>query len=137
MPLYSGGLRVVSIFDVPRRHYVLLTDIYSEFNYRRDTEGNCVLVNGTEPRPSDDSCPGDDEFWYDRTPYRLIPYSSCEGGQRLDRGAEHRCPGLKGHGFFFWFFVVGVPSALAALIGYWFYRKSGLAQGSVPIVLSS
>ena len=46
----------------------------------------------------------------------------------MDRGTAHRCPGIKGHGFFFWFFILFVPLSMAALIGYWFYRRSGLAR---------
>lgn len=101
----------------------------SEFNHRRDAEGNCALIPGTEPLSPDDSCHGDDEYWYERTAYRKIPYSTCEGGIRPDRGTAHRCPGLKGHGALFWLFVLVIPFLFAALIGYYYYRKSGLARG--------
>lgn len=88
-----------------------------------------MLVDGATPLASDDSCLHGEEYWYERTPYRKIPYSSCEGGIRPDRGSGHACPGLRGHGFFFWVFVVFVPLSFAGLVGYWMYRRSGLARG--------
>ncbi|KAI0685232.1 Oligoxyloglucan reducing end-specific cellobiohydrolase [Cytidiella melzeri] len=108
-------------------------DFECEFNHRRDAEGNCVLEPGTTPLPNDDSCRGDDEFWYERTAYRKVPISTCEGGKRLDQGPAHRCPGLKGHGFFFWLFILAIPSGIAALVGYWFYHNSGLARGTIRL----
>lgn len=111
----------------------------SEFNHARNSAGVCVLVDGAEPLPSDDSCPRGEDYWYERTAYRKIAYSSCEGGKRPDRGTSHACPGLKGHGFFFWVFVLFVPVTMAGLVGYWFYRRSGLARGCVifPSISSS
>ncbi|EEB97994.1 hypothetical protein MPER_02581 [Moniliophthora perniciosa FA553] len=73
-------------------------------------------------------------MWYDPTAYRKIPHSSCEGGNRQDRGQGHYCPGsLAGRGFFFWFMVLGVPFGLTALIGMWWWRKSGLARGMIRL----
>lgn len=94
-----------------------------------DEEDNCVLVQGARPLPNDDSCSSGEDYWYERTAYRKIYYSSCEGGTRLDHGRAHACPGLKGHGFFFWLFVLFVPASLAGLIGYWIFRRNGLARG--------
>ena len=87
------------------------------------------MVAGATPLPDDDTCPYGEDYWYERTAYRKIPYSTCEGGIRPDQGTKHLCPGLKGHGFFFWLFVLFLPIALASLVGYWFYRRSGLARG--------
>ncbi|KAH8091728.1 Oligoxyloglucan reducing end-specific cellobiohydrolase [Cristinia sonorae] len=108
-------------------------DFECEFNYRRDLDGKCVLVNGTLPLPPDDTCRGEEDYWYDRTPYRKIPYSSCIGDYRPDHGEAHLCPGIKGHGFFFWLFVLVIPFAFTALVGYWYYRKSGLARGTIRL----
>ncbi|EJC99110.1 signal sequence binding protein [Fomitiporia mediterranea MF3/22] len=108
-------------------------DFECEFNHVRNDAGECVLVPGATPLPDDDSCPYGEEYWYERTAYRKIPYSSCEGGQRPDRGTAHLCPGLRGHGFFFWVFVLFVPIALAGLVGYWIYRRSGLARGTIRL----
>lgn len=103
----------------------------SEFNHVKNSVDECVLVPGTTPLPDDDSCKDDEEYWYERTAYRLIPYSSCAGGKRLDRGAEHQCPGFKAHGPSFWLFVLLIPFGFTALVGYYYYRRSGLARGYV------
>ncbi|KAF9457576.1 Oligoxyloglucan reducing end-specific cellobiohydrolase [Collybia nuda] len=108
-------------------------DFECEFNHVKNSADECVLVPGTSPLPNDDSCRNDEEFWYERTPYRMIPYSSCEGGKRLDRGNEHRCPGFSGHSAFFWLFVLLVPFAFTALVGYYYYRRSGLARGTIRL----
>ncbi|OBZ73619.1 Vacuolar protein sorting/targeting protein 10 [Grifola frondosa] len=109
------------------------SDFECEFNYYKNDAGECVLHPGTQSLPDDNSCRNGEEFWYERTAYRKIPYSSCEGGKRLDRGTSHACPGLRGHGVFFWFMVIIVPCGFAALIGYWWYRRSGLARGTIRL----
>ncbi|KAA1470082.1 Oligoxyloglucan reducing end-specific cellobiohydrolase [Dentipellis sp. KUC8613] len=109
------------------------SDFECEFNHERDSNGKCVLVPGTTPLPNDDTCRGDDEYWYERTAYRRIPHSSCEDGIRPDRGKAHRCPGIRGHGFFFWLFVLVLPFGITALVGYWYYRRSGMARGTIRL----
>ncbi|KAG6330590.1 hypothetical protein ID866_8498 [Astraeus odoratus] len=111
-------------------------DFECEFNYVKDSEGNCVLVSGTTPLASDNSCRGDDEYWYERTAYRKVPYSSCEGGWRPDQGTQHLCPGIKGHSTFFWLTVLLFPFAITALIVWWWYKKSGLARGTIRLPTS-
>ncbi|TDL26564.1 signal sequence binding protein [Rickenella mellea] len=108
-------------------------DFECEFNHVRDEEGNCVLVPGTTPLPNDETCADDEDYWYERTAYRKNSYSSCEDGLRPDRGPRHACPGLRGHGFMFWLTVLFFPVGLAALIGYWYYRRSGLARGAIRL----
>ena len=106
----------------------------SEFNYYRADNGSCVLHPGTQPRSDDDSCYNDEDYWYERTAYRKIPYSSCEGGKRIDRGTAHICPGIKAHGTFFWLMMFFIPCAFAALAGWWYVRKR--ARGYVsPVVM--
>jgi hypothetical protein len=90
-----------------------------------------VLIDDTEPLPNDSSCRGDSEVWYERTAYRKLPISSCEGGLNIDHGPEHSCPGLRGHSTFFWLFIFAIPCLFAGVVGYWFYHKSGLARGYV------
>ncbi|KZT00997.1 Oligoxyloglucan reducing end-specific cellobiohydrolase [Laetiporus sulphureus 93-53] len=109
------------------------SDFECEFNYYRDESGVCVLVPGTQPLPDDDSCRNGEDHWYERTEYRKIPYSTCDGGKRLDRGDKHLCPGIKGHSGWFWFTVLMVPFAFAGLFGWWFYRKHGLARGTIRL----
>lgn len=106
------------------------SDFECEFNhYRRD--GKCVLVDGATALSVDttyEQCDGA-EFWYERTAYRKIPYSSCEGGERPDRGARHVCPaiiGIGSHGAFFWMFVALIPFGAAGLAGWWWYKTGGV-----------
>ena len=105
--------------------------LISEFNHERDASGECVLVPGLTPRSNDDSCKGDDDYWYERTAYQRIPHSTCEGGMRLDRGSPHICPGFKAHSGFFWVMIFLLPFGFTSLIGYWYYRRSGMARGCV------
>jgi hypothetical protein len=111
----------------------IASDFECEFNHVKNAAGQCVLVSGTTPLPDDASCRNGEEYWYGRTPYRRIPYSTCIDGERPDRGARHLCPGIKAHGAFFWLFVILIPFAFTALVAYWYYRRSGLARGTIRL----
>ena len=52
---------------------------------------------------------------------------------RLDRGTRHTCPGFKSHGTFFWLFILIIPFGFTALVGYYYYRKSGRARGTIRL----
>ncbi|KAF8989462.1 vacuolar protein sorting/targeting protein 10 [Cyathus striatus] len=93
----------------------------------------CVLVPGTTPLPNDESCKDDEDYWYERTPYRKNPISSCEDGNRIDRGPAHQCPGLRSKGTWFWMFMLLIPFGFTALVGYYYYRRSGLAKGTIRL----
>ncbi|KAF7289529.1 Sortilin [Mycena chlorophos] len=108
-------------------------DFECEFNYFKNDADECVLVPGMSPMPPDDSCRNGEEYWYERTAYRKISYSTCEGGDRRDQGTRHQCPGFRGHSGFFWFMVFVVPIAFVALVGYWYYQNSGLARGNIRL----
>jgi len=109
------------------------SDFECEFNHVKNEAGECVLVPGTTPLPDDNSCRNDEDYWYERTAYRRIPYSSCEDGERPDRGPRHLCPGIRAHGPLFWWFVVFLPFMFTALVGYWYYRRMGLARGTIRL----
>ncbi|KAI0248766.1 Oligoxyloglucan reducing end-specific cellobiohydrolase [Lactifluus subvellereus] len=109
------------------------SDFECEFNHVRNAEGKCALVPGTQPLPDDDSCHGDDQYWYERTPYRRIPHSTCEDGERPDRGRRHLCPGVAAHGAFFWLFVILIPFAVTTLVAMWYYKRSGRATGMIRL----
>jgi photosystem II stability/assembly factor-like uncharacterized protein len=108
-------------------------DFECEFNYVKNDEGQCVPVPGAPPLPNDDSCRGYEEYWYERTAYRKVTHSSCEGGDRLDRGTQHLCPGFGGHSALFWTMVFLFPFAITALVAWWWYKKSGLARGTIRL----
>jgi Sortilin, neurotensin receptor 3, C-terminal len=104
---------------------------YSEYNHIRTSSGECVLAPGALALPSDDSCMGDEDFWYERTAYRKIPKSLCVDGDRPDRGAEHICPGFRAHGTLFWWTLLFVPFGFTALVAFWYYRRGGYRRGFV------
>ncbi|KAG1846680.1 Oligoxyloglucan reducing end-specific cellobiohydrolase [Suillus tomentosus] len=108
-----------------------LEDFECEFNYVHNAEGQCVLVPGMTARPPDDSCRNGEDYWYEPTAYRKVDYSSCEGGDRIDRGTRHLCPGINGHSAIFWMMVILFPFAITALVAWWWYSKSGMARGQV------
>ncbi|KAJ7065213.1 vacuolar protein sorting/targeting protein 10 [Mycena amicta] len=108
-------------------------DFECEFNYYKNDADVCVLSPGMSPMPPDDSCRNGEDYWYERTEYRKISYSTCEGGDRPDQGMRHQCPGFKGHSGFFWFMVLVLPLAFVALVGYWYYQNSGLARGTIRL----
>ena len=96
----------------------------------RNAAGECVLVEGAVALARDttaEQCGGFEQYWYERTAYRKIPYSSCEGGERPDRGTRHACPGLvAGAGFgalVYWVVVVLVSAGAAAGVAYFFYTR--------------
>ena len=107
----------------------------SEFNYVKNSNDECTLVPGTSPLPDDEICKNGAEYWYERTPYRQIPYSSCEGGDRPDHGKAHRCPGFSSNlkGFVFWFFILSLPFGFTVMVAYYFFRRSGMARGCVSL----
>ncbi|KAG8926574.1 vacuolar protein sorting/targeting protein PEP1 [Tulasnella sp. 418] len=114
-----------------------VSDFECEFNHVRDSAGNCVLVEGATPLPNDDSCSNDEEYWYERTPYRKIPYSTCVGGNRPDRGAQHVCPGINGHSFSFWLMWAILPFGFTALVGYYYHKRGGFQRGAIRLPDSS
>lgn len=82
-----------------------------------------MLIAGANALENDDECAWGQQFWYERTAYRKIPHSSCEGGKTLDQGKRHACPGATGRGFFFWAMVLTIPAILAGLFATWWSRR--------------
>jgi len=103
-------------------------DFECEFNHVRNDQHQCVPVSGAQPLAANTTCGWDDDFWYERTAYRKVPYSSCEGGIRPDRGTAHICPAKAKHGFFWWTTVIIVSFLLAALVAFWYARRRGVAR---------
>ncbi|ODN82335.1 signal sequence binding protein [Cryptococcus wingfieldii CBS 7118] len=133
------GERVVQPNTIVRNCTCTASDFECEFNYRRDASGNCVLVDGAVALSSNteyEQCDGYTDYWYERTEYRKIPYSSCEGGERPDQGRRHSCPGLivggVRRGALFWGSIAILPFAIAGLAGYHYYKK-GDQLGSIRL----
>lgn len=114
-------------------------DFECEFNYRRDPVSHkCVLVPGAAPLASEPNCAWNQSFWHERTEFRKIPYSSCEGGIQLDKGRQHICPHASKHGVFWWGSVVVAPAILFGLGGFWWMRRranegSGWRRGVIHL----
>ncbi|KAJ7195702.1 hypothetical protein C8J57DRAFT_1547194 [Mycena rebaudengoi] len=107
-------------------------DFECEFNHYKE-DGKCVLYPGAQPLANENTCGNGADFWYERTAYRKISYSSCAAGERLDRGPRHECPDFSGHSEFFWFMVIVFPIAFVSIVGYWYYNRSGLARGAIHL----
>ncbi|KAF7373252.1 Sortilin [Mycena sanguinolenta] len=93
-------------------------DFECEFNYYKNAEDDCVLAPGTSPLPNDETCEGDSEYWYERTAYRKIAFSSCEGGES------------SAHDGFFWPAVFMTMLVLAGG-GYWYCRNARITSSHI------
>ncbi|GAA99449.1 hypothetical protein E5Q_06148 [Mixia osmundae IAM 14324] len=126
------GERLPEVHSIVRNCTCSEEDFECEFNHRRNAKGECELVEGAFALPSDPgTCGLYDQFWNERTAYRKIPYSSCQGGLQLDKGAQHTCPGHSRHGWFWWIFVVAICGLIAGLFGLWWMRRR--AKGSIRL----
>ena len=129
--LFLSSSLVRSRADVPER-----PPARSEYNYKRDSRGKCVLVEGAEPLEAEKTCPVNEPFWYDRTNMRKIPHSKCEGGLQLDKGSRHVCPGHAARSGFFWATIAVLPFGIAALAAIWWTRRRTGGGGKGRIRLS-
>ncbi|KAJ7186706.1 vacuolar protein sorting/targeting protein 10 [Mycena filopes] len=113
------------------------TDFECEFNHFRNNRNECVLAPGTTPLADDPSavCQSEEDYWYERTPYRKISFSSCDGGERPDRGLRHRCRDFAGNGGYLWFLLVVFSIIFVLLVGFWCYprREREMAQGVIRL----
>ncbi|KAJ7762850.1 vacuolar protein sorting/targeting protein 10 [Mycena maculata] len=110
-------------------------DFECEFNYIKNVPDECVLAPGVTPLPNDESCQNGQDYWYERTAYRKISFSTCESGERPDLGTRHQCPGFSeppehGSGYL-WFIFILFPILIVAVVAYWYYTKSGLPHGTI------
>ena len=115
-------------------------DYECDFNYQRQPDGTCALVEGYQPPDHSAVCsenPGS-KVWWEPTGYRKIPLSTCQNGQELDKIIERPCPGFEdeyqrrhGLGGFAVFIIVIVSLGAAGGVGYWVWdqyeKRGGLA----------
>lgn len=131
LSLFSLSLSLSLVTRCPHANLTSSHLVISEFNYHRDPTSNaCVLFPSAEALSLDtesEQCPtSEDGTWYERTAYRKIPYSSCQGGDRPDRGKRHECSGrYQGakKGSAFWWTIGLAPFAFAGLAGLWWIKK--------------
>ena len=107
-------------------------DFECDYNYERQSDGSCKLVEGLNPPNPQEVCKNEDAYQYfEITGYRRIPLTTCQHGKELDyTSATHTCPGkereyaehhgISGIGLFF---AVVLPIATAAGIGFWVWKN--------------
>ncbi|KAK8162966.1 vacuolar protein sorting/targeting protein 10 [Phyllosticta citrichinensis] len=107
-------------------------DFECDYNYERQSDGSCKLVEGLEPADPMEVCSDPKVIEYKKiTGYRRIPITTCSGGVELDLSAGTApCPNKeeeyrKKHGPSATgvFFAVVIPIAAAAGIGYYAWRN--------------
>ncbi|CAO1625062.1 unnamed protein product [Jaminaea pallidilutea] len=126
------GQRIVQPHKTVKNCLCTSDDFECEFNHYLNADGQCVQHPNTAKLASDptEQCSDGQDYWYERTNVRKIPYSSCEGGSRPDRGARHVCPtSIKRHGFLWWTTIILSPFALAGVVGYWWMKKGSSGGG--------
>ncbi|KAF2756754.1 glycosyl hydrolase [Pseudovirgaria hyperparasitica] len=101
-----------------------------DYNYERQNDGSCLLVEGLSPSDPKDVCQDKDVVEYHTvTGYRKVPISTCEGGRDL-RAETLPCPGHEeeynekhGTSGFVIFLAIVLPITAAAGVGYWVYQN--------------
>jgi hypothetical protein len=110
-----------------------ITDFYSDFNYERQSDYSCKLIDGLEPLDHSLQCKAnpDQTEWFDATGYRRTPINTCVNGLDLvSAGVAHPCPGHEEeftkkrglHGFGL-FLVIVLPILAAAGVGYYVWHN--------------
>jgi hypothetical protein len=119
------------VVSVSYRDTRTLLILHSDFNYERQKDGSCALVQGFTPPDHSLVCADENRIDYDDpTGYRRIPLTTCQGGKEMDKSVAHACPG-KGKEFnqkhgpsvVGVFFAIMIPFALAGGVGYWVWRN--------------
>lgn len=114
----------------------------SDYNYQRQSDGSCALVEGFTPYDHSLYCKEDEtRIEYDEpTGYRRIPLSTCQGGKEMDKSIPHPCPGHdkefeKKHGTsgLALFFAIILPFAAAAAIGFYIWQNYDKHFGAIRL----
>ncbi|KAL2809869.1 hypothetical protein BJX63DRAFT_423528 [Aspergillus granulosus] len=107
-------------------------DYECAYNYQPTSDGSCVLVPGLQPEDPVGYCRANPDAieYFQGTPYRRIPQTTCQGGKILDGVDTRPCPGKeeqyeKKHGIsgVGLFFAIVTPIVAAGLIGYFVYTR--------------
>ncbi|KAK9246539.1 hypothetical protein V1506DRAFT_487695 [Lipomyces tetrasporus] len=107
-------------------------DYECDENYYLANDGSCQLVAGYSPPDHSAICQQMPSLveWFEPTGYRLIPLSTCVGGQQLAGTIAHACPGHDDefenrhrgiHGFGLFLLIV-LPFGMAAVVAYVLYN---------------
>lgn len=116
--------------------------IYSDYNYQRQQDGSCALVEGFSPPDHSLVCATDENRieYEDPTGYRRIPLTTCQAGKEMDKSISHACPGkgdqfnqkhgLSGIGLFF---AIIIPFLVAGGVGYWVWTNWTAKFGQIRL----
>ncbi|KAH7372351.1 vacuolar protein sorting/targeting protein 10 [Pyrenochaeta sp. MPI-SDFR-AT-0127] len=123
--------RIYHMHDIARNCSCTRRDYECAYNYERQPGGECAVIPGLTLSDPKAVCEKGAREWWDNTPYRKIPLSTCEGGNEYDKtGDVHPCPGFEDefeqkHGIsgFGVFMAVVIPFIAAGGIGYYVWRN--------------
>ncbi|PSK55766.1 Vacuolar protein sorting/targeting protein 10 [Elsinoe australis] len=128
-----NGKEINHLHNVSRNCGCTRQDFECDYNYERQRDGSCKLVEGHDSPDHSAICKENPDAveWYEPTGYRRIPLTTCEGGKELEFSArKHACPGkeeqfAKKNGIGAWgtFFAIVIPISAAAGVGYWVWRN--------------
>ncbi|CCH42175.1 transmembrane sorting receptor [Wickerhamomyces ciferrii] len=117
-------------------------DFECDWNYEKDSNGECKLISGYTPPDHSDVCkkPGVEEYWL-ATGYRRIPLTTCEGGQEFDKVEAKPCAGKeaefkarhKGLTGLSLALVIIIPILTAATFVYFIYYKYVGKYGQIKL----
>ncbi|KKK22888.1 hypothetical protein P175DRAFT_0448026 [Aspergillus ochraceoroseus IBT 24754] len=107
-------------------------DYECDYNFEPQSDGSCALVPGLEKQDAAAYCkanPDAIEYW-EKTGYRRIPQTTCQGGKNLDHLERKPCPGKheefdKKHGIsgVGLFFAIVTPITVAVAVGYYAFTR--------------
>ncbi|KAF1911591.1 vacuolar protein sorting/targeting protein 10 [Ampelomyces quisqualis] len=125
------GARIDHMHNIRSNCSCTRRDYECAYNYERQPGGECKLIGGLDLGDPKAVCSQGAREWWDPSPYRKIPLSTCEGGQEFDHvGDVHACPGFEeefqkkhGIGGFGLFMAIVLPFAAAGGIGYYIWRN--------------
>lgn len=92
---FIGAAPLKDGFEASRVCTCTRADYECDYNYYRDSDGTCKLVDGLSPADRmKEMCEKEGTFQYfEPTGYRKIPLSKCEGGKGFDSLKTRPCPG--------------------------------------------
>ncbi|EKD16258.1 uncharacterized protein L3040_009508 [Drepanopeziza brunnea f. sp. 'multigermtubi'] len=138
---YNGKM-IPHIHNIERNCTCTRRDFECDYNFQRQSDGSCALVEGFTPYDHSLYCLEDENrIEYDEpTGYRRIPLSTCQGGKEMDKSIQHPCPG---HGKEFeekhgvssvaLFFAIVLPFAAAGAIGYYLWQNYDKHFGAIRL----
>lgn len=134
---YVGAVSLSQFTRVMKNCTCTRADFECDYNFVRQYDGTCKLVDGLQPGNEAAICKKDPDLveYFQSTGYRKIPLSTCQGGLKLDGRTEPLpCPGkekefkqkygISGSSFFMLFFV---PFLFFVSAG-WFVYDRGIRR---------